>query len=146
MSKGTCHMSHLSSKQLADLARLTTRQVQRILERGTPNLGATRTPGGHWAIPDTPEVRRWAREHERWKSKLRQPQGKLEDRITPEFENWANEQMKNGPELNLPDDLTPEAWAEIHRKVLLFDFLVKERIKRLKRYGKKRGFLIPKSS
>ena len=125
---------------------MTTRQVQRILERGTPNLGATRTLGGHWIIPDTPEVRRWAREHERWKGKLRQPQGKLEDHITPEFENWANEQIANGPELNLPDDLTPEVWAEIHRKVLLFDFLVKERIKRLKRYGKKKGFLIPKSS
>jgi hypothetical protein len=60
-------MSHLSSKQLAELARITTRQAQRILERGTPNLGATRTPGGHWIIPDTPEVRRWARKHQRWK-------------------------------------------------------------------------------
>ena len=60
-------MSHLSSKQLAELARITTRQAQRILERGTPNLGATRTPGGHWIIPDTPALRKWARKHQRWK-------------------------------------------------------------------------------
>ena len=137
-------MSHLSSKQLADLARLTTRQVQRILERGTPNLGATRTPGGHWIIPDTPEVRRWAREHERWKGKLRQPQGKLEDHITPEFENWVNEQMANGPELNLSDDLTPEAWAQIHRKILLLTLTLPKLIKRQRRHAKKKGFPISK--
>lgn len=139
MSKRTCHMSHLSSKQLAELAGLTTRQVQRILDRGTPNLGATRTEGGHWIIPDTPAVREWAAKKERWKSS-RTPQGKLEDHITPEFENWVNEQIANGPELNLPDDLTPEAWAEIHRNVLLFNQVIKKRMERLKRYGKKRGF------
>jgi len=143
MSNLGCHMSHLSSKQLAELARITTRQAQRILDRGTPNLGATRTAGGHWIIPDTPEVRRWAREHQRWKGRLRQPHEKLEDHITPEFLNWVNEQMANGPELNLPDDLTPEAWAEIHRNVLLFNQVIKKRMERSKRYGKKKGFPIP---
>jgi hypothetical protein len=137
-------MSHLSSKQLADLARLTTRQVQRILERGTPNLGATRTPGGHWIIPDTPEVRRWAREHERWKGRPRQPQGKLEDHITPELLNWVNKQMANGPELNFPNDLTPEAWAEIHNKIRHLTLVLPNVIKRSKRFGKKKGFPILK--
>jgi hypothetical protein len=60
-------ISRLSSKKLAEIARMTTRQVQRILDRATPDLGATRTPGGHWIIPDTPEVRRWAKNHEKWK-------------------------------------------------------------------------------
>jgi hypothetical protein len=137
-------MSHLSSKQLADLARLTTRQVQRILERGTPNLGATRTPGGQWIIPDTPEVRRWAREHERWKGRPRQPQGKLEDHITPELLNWVNKQMANGPELNFPNDLTPEAWAEIHNKIRHLTLVLPNVIKRSKRFGKKKGFPILK--
>jgi hypothetical protein len=136
-------MSHLSSKQLAELAGLTTRQVQRILDRGTPNLGATRTEGGHWIIPDTPAVRVWAAKKERWKSS-RTPQGKLEDHITPEFENWVNEQIANGPELNLPDDLTPEAWAEIHNKIRHLTLVLPNVIKRSKRFGKKKGFPILK--
>jgi hypothetical protein len=67
MSKNKRHMSHLSTAQLAELARITKRQAQRILERGTPNLGASQTPGGHWIIPDTPAVRKWARHHQKWK-------------------------------------------------------------------------------
>jgi hypothetical protein len=60
-------MSLLTSSQLAELARITRRQAQRILDRGTPDLGARRTPGGHWEIPDTPPVRAWARHHRKWK-------------------------------------------------------------------------------
>lgn len=59
-------MSLLTTSQLADLAGITRRQAQRILDRGTPNLGARRTPGGHWEIPDSGAVRKWARNHRRW--------------------------------------------------------------------------------
>jgi hypothetical protein len=60
-------MSHLSTLQLADLAGITKRQAQRILERGTPDLGASRTDGEHWVIPDTPAVRKWAKGYQRWR-------------------------------------------------------------------------------
>jgi hypothetical protein len=60
-------MSHLTTQQLADLAGITKRQTQRVLDRGTPDLGASRTDGGHWVIPDTAAVRSWAKDHQRWR-------------------------------------------------------------------------------
>jgi hypothetical protein len=60
-------MSLLTTAQLAELAGITKRQLQRILDAGKVDLGARRTPGGHWEIPDTLTARRWAKRHQRWK-------------------------------------------------------------------------------
>ena len=60
-------MTHLSTHQLAELAGITKRQIQKILESEVLNIGASRTPGGHWIIPDSPAVRRWAKGHHRWR-------------------------------------------------------------------------------
>jgi len=83
-------MTLISTAKLAELSGLRKRQVQRILERGTPDLGATRAPGGHWVIPDTPKVRRWAKNYQRWQrggsakaSKMDAP-GKFKGLITIE--------------------------------------------------------------
>ena len=107
MSNLGCHMSHLSSKQLAELARITTRQAQRILERGTPNLGATRTPGGHWIIPDSTEVRRWARKHQRWKR----------GGVAQEHD-FINSQILGIHMFSIPNDTRQGQWADIHRDLL----------------------------
>ncbi|MFZ9938157.1 MAG: hypothetical protein ACO3JG_14040 [Luteolibacter sp.] len=60
-------MSLLTTAQLAEMAGITKRQLQRILDAKKVDLGARRTPGGHWEIPDTLTVRRWAKRHRRWK-------------------------------------------------------------------------------
>jgi hypothetical protein len=60
-------MTLISTTELAKIANVEKRQIQRILERGVIDFGATKTPGGHWEIPDTVKVRRWAKNHERWK-------------------------------------------------------------------------------
>jgi hypothetical protein len=60
-------MTLISTTQLAVIAGLRTRQIQRLLDKGVPGLGATKSEGGHWIIPDTPAVRKWAKNHRRWK-------------------------------------------------------------------------------
>jgi hypothetical protein len=60
-------MSHLTTSQLAAAAGITRRQVQRILDAGdVPELGAIRTPGGHWRIPASPAATKWAKGFNRW--------------------------------------------------------------------------------
>ena len=49
-------MSHIPTAELARLTGYTKRQIQRMAG-GIP--GAVRTAGGHWEIPDSPEVREW---------------------------------------------------------------------------------------
>jgi hypothetical protein len=61
-------MSHLPTAQIAVLSGITKRQVQRLLVSGEIP-GAERTPGGHWRVPDTKELRRWAKNFQRWNGK-----------------------------------------------------------------------------
>jgi hypothetical protein len=49
-------MSHIPTAELAVLTGYTKRQIQRMAAK-IP--GAVRTDGGHWKIPDSPEVRKW---------------------------------------------------------------------------------------
>jgi hypothetical protein len=65
--KNRGHMTLISTAQLAVIAGLKTRQIQRLLDKGVPGLGATKSEGGHWLIPDTAAVRKWAKNHRRWK-------------------------------------------------------------------------------
>lgn len=51
-------MSHISTAQMAQLTGYEKRHVQRLAVAGQIP-GAVRTGGGHWLIPDTPEVRKW---------------------------------------------------------------------------------------
>tara|TARA_R110000868_G_scaffold383653_2_gene650910 strand:+ start:2357 stop:2995 length:639 start_codon:yes stop_codon:yes gene_type:complete len=97
-------MTHLSTAELAKLAKVQKRQIQRILESGFPDLGATRTAGGHWMIPDTIKVRQWAMNHERWNR----------GSIPKEIEKLVS---KEG--LVIPADTDKEAWVVIHVAVLL---------------------------
>jgi hypothetical protein len=63
-------MSHLTTSQLAAKAGITRRQLQRLLDGGdVPELGAVRTPGGHWRIPDSPAATKWAKGFKRWAGK-----------------------------------------------------------------------------
>ncbi len=64
-------MSHITTQATADLAGITKRQVQRILKTGGEIPGAYRSTGGHWKIPDSPDVRRWAAEFKKWDGKPR---------------------------------------------------------------------------
>lgn len=59
-------MSHLSTIQLAEMAQISKRQVQRLLDQGVTGLDATRTAGGHWQVADTAAARKWAKNHVRW--------------------------------------------------------------------------------
>lgn len=53
-------MSLISTQELADLCGCTKRHLQRMISDGkVPS--AQRTAGGHWEIPDSDEVREWAR-------------------------------------------------------------------------------------
>ena len=52
------HMSHISTAELASRTGYSKRQVQRMAASGEIP-GALRTPGGHWHIPDSPEIRKW---------------------------------------------------------------------------------------
>lgn len=97
-------MTHLSTAELAKLAKVQKRQIQRILESGYPDLGATRTAGGHWVIPDTIKVRKWAMNHERWNR----------GSIPKEIEKLIS---KEG--LVIPPDTDKENWWVIHKAVLL---------------------------
>jgi hypothetical protein len=63
-------MSHFTSSKLADLAGISRRHAQRLLEEGKIE-GASRTKGGHWRIPDTPKIRKWAENFSRWEGKPR---------------------------------------------------------------------------
>lgn len=60
-------MSHISTKKLAEMAGLTVRQIQRLAESGLVP-GARRTPGRHWNIPETPQIRSWAKRHREMRS------------------------------------------------------------------------------
>ena len=53
-------MSLISPASLAGLAGLSARQLQRMARDGDVPR-AERTAGGHWQIPDTKELRDWAR-------------------------------------------------------------------------------------
>jgi hypothetical protein len=97
-------MTHLSTAELAKLAKVQKRQIQRILESGYPDLGATRTAGGHWVIPDTIKVRKWAMNHERWNRGI----------IPKEIEKLVS---KEG--LVIPPDTQKIDWVVIHEAVLL---------------------------
>lgn len=63
-------MSHLSTAKLADEMGYSKRQIQRMAANGEVP-GASRTPAGHWAIPDTPELRRWMEEYRKTESAQR---------------------------------------------------------------------------
>jgi hypothetical protein len=97
-------MTHLSTAELAKLAKVQKRQIQRILESGFPDLGATRTAGGHWVIPDTIKVRKWAMNHERWNRGI----------VPKEIEKLLS---KEG--LMIPANTTKKDWVGIHNSVLL---------------------------
>ena len=55
-----CHMSHISTNQLAALTGFSKRQIQRMAANGEIP-GANRTPAGHWQISDTLELQEWVR-------------------------------------------------------------------------------------
>lgn len=57
-----CHMSHIPTSELATLSGYSKRQIQRMAANGEIP-GATRTPAGHWLIPDSTEVREWLWRH-----------------------------------------------------------------------------------
>jgi hypothetical protein len=97
-------MTHFSTAELAKLAKVQKRQIQRILESGFPDLGATRTVGGHWVIPDTIKVRNWAMNHERWNRGI----------VPKEIEKFVS---KEG--LMIPIDTKKIDWVVIHEAVLL---------------------------
>jgi hypothetical protein len=101
-------MSHLSTNQLAELASLTKRQVQRVLEKGVPDLGATRTPGRHWIIPDTPAIRKWAKNHRRWKRGDEPPLIIDSDTAT----------IKKDGTIVFNDWVTKKKWHETHLKFM----------------------------
>lgn len=63
-------MSHLSTADLADEMAYSKRQIQRMAANGEVP-GASRTPAGHWSIPDTPELRRWMEEYRKAESAQR---------------------------------------------------------------------------
>jgi DNA-binding transcriptional regulator YiaG len=64
-------MSHLSTDQVAEMASITKRHLQRMLARGVAIPGASKTAGGHWKIKDSPSLRKWAKEFERWRGRPR---------------------------------------------------------------------------
>ena len=51
-------MSHIPTSELAALTGYSKRQIQRMAGNGEIPK-AQRTPGGHWIIPDSKQVRRW---------------------------------------------------------------------------------------
>lgn len=51
-------MSHIATAELARLTGYEKRHVQRLAVAGQIP-GAVRTDGGHWRVPDSPEVRKW---------------------------------------------------------------------------------------
>lgn len=53
-------MSHIPTAELAQLTGYEKRHVQRLAVAGQIP-GAVRTDGGHWRIPDSPEVRKWCK-------------------------------------------------------------------------------------
>jgi hypothetical protein len=111
VSKKTRHMTLITPSQLAALAKVKTRQVQRILDRGTPDLGASRTPGGHWVIPDTPEIRKWAKNHRRWK-RVRHaitPPDPVDDNVVTHHENGK---------LSWRDGVTIGEWRKAHVRLM----------------------------
>ena len=55
-----CHMSLLSTQELAARAGISRRQCQRLVKLGLVP-GTQRTAGKHWIIPDVKEVRQWAK-------------------------------------------------------------------------------------
>lgn len=61
-------MSHIPTAELARLTGYTKRQIQRMAGK-IP--GAVRTGGGHWQIPDSPEVRAWCDSSKRQRDRLR---------------------------------------------------------------------------
>lgn len=70
----SCHMSHLPATELAKLAGISRRHLLRIIDLGeTKEMIAEKTPGGHWRIQDTPELRLWAKDFSRWNGKSRRP-------------------------------------------------------------------------
>lgn len=64
-------MTHISTAELAEMAQVKKRQIQRLLEKHGKRLGATKTDGGHWLIPNSARVRNWAKNHKPWQRDAR---------------------------------------------------------------------------
>ena len=54
-------MSHITTLQLSEMAGITKRHCQRLLNAGRGPDDAVRTSGGHWSIPDNAKVRKWCK-------------------------------------------------------------------------------------
>lgn len=64
-------MSHISTQKAADLAGISKRHLQRLLNAGGVVPSATRTSGGHWRIENDSSFQNWAKSYKRWDGKSR---------------------------------------------------------------------------
>jgi hypothetical protein len=79
-------MSHISRAELERLTGYKRRTIQRLAVAGQIP-GAVRANGGHWRIPDSPEVRKWCKAVKRVRKKhspVRKPFCDL-SLVDPEF-------------------------------------------------------------
>ncbi len=113
-------MTLISTAQLAVIAGLKTRQIQRLLDQGVPGIGATKSAGGHWVIPDTAAVRKWAKNHRRWKRPpVKRAAGGRGAAIVPEAptDNHAVTHHAAG-KLTWREGTSKEEWYELHLKFM----------------------------
>lgn len=55
------------------MAGISKRHLQRLLNRGGVVPGAEKSPGGHWKILDSKELRAWAENFQKWQGVDRRP-------------------------------------------------------------------------
>ena len=131
-------MSHLSTIELSKLAGITKRQVQRLLLKGVVP-GAERTPASHWEIPDSNEVRAWAKNFQRWEGKPRSEAMVKENRVRknelkaigkavrkPIQERVASETKNSNDNPAVPTDFSDDLAREIQRLHMIAETKAKE--------------------
>lgn len=113
-------MTLISTTQLAVIAGLRTRQIQRLLDKGVPGINATKSDGGHWIIPDTPAVRKWAKNHRRWKRPtVKRVAGYRVVEVVPDAptDNHTVTHHVDG-KLTWREGATKDEWCESHLKFI----------------------------